>query len=290
MSDQKKHTKILRPQRQNVALVFDSPHSGSDYPADFKYACAMKDLRMAEDMYIDELFAHVTDYGAPLLKALFPRSYIDPNRAAREDDGKDGKPLSLRGLFRTVCSGINPTKIYADHAFPTAAEKQKRIETCYKEYHENLSDIIKNTRQSFEKTIHINCHSMPSTYGDNQPNSYDFILGNREDATCSPELTAFVKTALEDMGYRVGVNIPGYRGAEIVKRHGDPANNIHSLQLEINRSLYMDEHSFEKTANFEKLKDDLKTLTAKLAFYAAPKTKAQAKTPSKTPQSLKKRK
>lgn len=282
MSDQKKHTEILRPQRQNIALVFDSPHSGKDYPADFNHACDMKDLRMAEDMYIDELFAHVTDYGAPLLKALFPRSYIDPNRAVKEQDNDSGNPPSLRGLFRTVCSGINPTPIYAEGTFPTAKEKQKRIKNCYKEYHKNLNDIIKDTRQQFEKSIHINCHSMPSTYGDNMPNNYDFILGNREGRTCAPELTAFIKAALEDMGYKVGVNIPGYRGAEIVKRYGDPANNTHSLQLEINRGLYMDERSFEKAANFEKLKDNLQTLTAKLAFYAAPK--------AKPPQTLKKRK
>lgn len=88
------------------------------------------------------------------------------------------------------------------------------------------------------------------------------------------------------MGYKVGVNIPGYRGAEIVKRYGDPANDIHSLQLEINRGLYMDERSFAKTADFEKLKDDLKTLTTKLAFYAAPKAKPQAK----QSQTLRKRK
>jgi N-formylglutamate amidohydrolase len=286
MSDQKKHTEILRPQRQSVALVFDSPHSGSDYPADFNHACDMKDLRMAEDMYIDELFAHVTDHGAPLLKALFPRSYIDPNRAVKEEDKKSGNSPSLRGLFRTVCSGINPTPIYAEGALPTGQEKQARIDNCYREYHENLSDIIKDTRQQFEKTVHINCHSMPSTYGDNLPNDYDFILGNREGRSCAPELVAFVKTALEDMGYKVGVNIPGYRGAEIVKRYGDPANDIHSLQLEINRGLYMDERSFAKTADFEKLKDDLKTLTTKLAFYAAPKTKPQAK----QSQTLRKRK
>lgn len=241
---------------------------------------------MAEDMYIDELFAHVTDYGAPLLKALFPRSYIDPNRAVKEQDNDGNNPPALRGLFRTVCSGINPTPIYAEGTLPTTVEKQKRIESCYKEYHENLSDIIKDTRQNFEKTIHINCHSMPSTYGGNIPNDYDFILGNREGRTCAPELVAFIKAALEGMGYKVGVNIPGYRGAEIVKRYGDPATGVHSLQLEINRSLYMDERSFEKTAGFEKLKDDLKTLTAKLAFYAAPKTKTQPR----TSQTLKKRK
>ncbi|TNE30104.1 MAG: N-formylglutamate amidohydrolase [Alphaproteobacteria bacterium] len=286
MSDQKKHTEILRPQRQNVALVFDSPHSGSDYPADFNHACDMKDLRMAEDMYIDELFAHVTDHGAPLLKALFPRSYIDPNRAVKEQDNKDGSPTTLRGLFRTVCSGINPTPIYAKGAFPTGQQKQSRIDKCYREYHENLSDIIKDTKQQLEKTVHINCHSMPSTYGTGTPNNYDFILGDREGRSCAPELVAFVKSALEDMGYKVGVNIPGYRGAEIVKRYGDPANDVHSLQLEINRGLYMDERSFAKTANFEKLKEDLKTLTTKLAFYAAPKTKPQAK----APQTLKKRK
>jgi len=286
MSDQKKHTEILRPQRQNVALVFDSPHSGKDYPADFNHACDMKDLRMAEDMYIDELFAHVTDHGAPLLKALFPRSYIDPNRAAQEQDNiNSNNPSALRGLFRTVCSGINQTPIYAEGLLPTKQEKQKRIDNCYQEYHENLSDIIKNTRQQFEKTVHINCHSMPSTRGKNIPNDYDFILGNREGRTCAPELVDFVKAALEDMGYKVGVNIPGYRGAEIVKRYGDPANDVHSLQLEINRGLYMDERSFKKTANFEKLKDDLKTLTTKLAFYATPK-----KSQPKSPQTLKKRK
>jgi len=267
MSDQKKRIALLLPVRQSTALVFDSPHSGRDYPSDFRFSCDMKDLRMAEDMYVDELFAHVTDQGAPLLKALFPRSYIDPNRPLAANDNDNKKPV-LRGLFRRVCSGINQTPIYDESTLPTKDEKRRRIETCYKEYHENLSDILKKTKHHFEKAVHINCHSMPSTYGDGARNRYDFILGNRDGRTSSPELIDFIKKTLEDMGYKVGVNIPGYRGAEIIRRHSDPNGNIQSVQLEINRGLYMDERSFKKTENFNKLKRDLRTLTQKLSETA----------------------
>lgn len=277
MSSDKKVTDILRPKKQTTALVFDSPHSGNVYPDDFLFSSDMSDLRMAEDMYVDELFADVPQYGAPLLKALFPRSYIDPNRAlpSQKDDSNanDNIPETTkqRGLCRIVCSGINNTPIYDDEHLPSNTEKSKRIEDYYKKYHENLSDIISTTRGNFDHVLHINCHSMPSMRGNGTKNAYDIILGNRDGRTCSAEVMDFIKTTLEDMGYTVGINIKGYRGAEIVRRYGKPEDDQHSVQFEINRALYMDERKFDKTKNFNALKRDLKTLCAKLSTFTPQK-------------------
>ena len=284
MTKPKKVIEILRPKKQTTALVFDSPHSGTIYPDDFAFTCDINDLRTAEDMYVDELFDHVPETSnAPLLKALFPRSYIDPNR---KESGKKAK--GPRGLCRTVCNGINRIPIYDNDNMPTDEDKQHRIETYYREYHENLQDIIQTTHQKFDKVLHINCHSMPSKRGDGSDNKYDIILGNREGLghkskrTCDPDLIDFLKSQLEDMGYKVGVNIIGYRGAEIVRRYGKPEKDIHSVQFEINRSLYMDEKTLQKTSNFNKIKNDLKLICTALKHYNPPKHNPPAANNAKT--------
>ncbi len=266
MDKKKKIIEILKSEIQTSSVVFDSPHSGSEYPDDFNFACDIDDLRMAEDMYVDELFSHAPQNGSVLLKALFPRSYIDPNRSLPVEGSINEK--NGRGLCRTVCNGINNVPIYDNNYSMTSAEKEKRIEDYYDEYHENLRNIIETTHKKFNKVIHINCHSMPSPNQDGSYKNEDIILGSRNGKTCSDELLNFVKTELEIMGYNVAVNIKGYRGAEIVKRHSKPENNIHSIQFEIKRNLYMNEETFEKTDNFNNLKQDIETLYKKLSDYS----------------------
>jgi len=251
---------LSSPPRLQSPMVFDSPHSGSDYPDDFFFSCDRHNLRRAEDMYVDELFNHVTTQGAPLLKALFPRSYIDVNRQILSTVTKK---TSAFGLFRTLCTPANPLPIYDRPLSPQ--ETHHRIQNYYTPYHKQLGNMIRQTKNDFGYVWHLNCHSMPSHKTSGQKNPYDFILSNQNHKTSDAQTLFMMKAELEKMGYKVGLNIPGYRGAEIVQRYGKPQQNIHSVQLEINRGLYMDENTFTKKFNFSKLQKDLKFFTEKMS-------------------------
>ncbi|MGI9383513.1 MAG: N-formylglutamate amidohydrolase, partial [Methyloligellaceae bacterium] len=257
-------------------LVFDSPHSGSAYPDDFDYVLDRVLLRQSEDAHIDALFVHVTDQGAPLLHAEFPRCYIDPNRALADFDvtlvegdwphpvapgDKTGRGMGL--VWRRMRSAGD---IYDRRL--SVAEVQRRIDVCWKPYHAALSSLIDETHERFGQVWHIDCHSMPAmgdeTTADGPVARPDFILGDRDGTTCDSELTAFAQSILEGLGYDVTLNFP-YAGVELVRAYSAPAEQRHSLQLEINRKLYMNETTFERSEGFEALRQDLVSFTRALA-------------------------
>ena len=266
-------------------VVFDSPHSGSVYPADFGYAAPFDLLRRTEDAFVDELFAAAPRFGAALLAALFPRSYIDPNRHEADIDAlllADDWPHEARpsersghglGLVRRLVRSDVP--VYDRRL--TAAEILARIDRCHRPYHATLKAMLDGAHARFGAVWHVNCHSMRSTgrrgLDGGVRRRADFVLGDRDGTTCGAEFTAFVGGMLAGFGYSVAVNAP-FKGAELVTRHGDPARNRHSLQIEINRRLYMDERGVEKTAGFERLRADLEGLIAAITDFTRHKTVA----------------
>lgn len=271
--------RIERPEETTLPLVFDSPHSGRDYPADFRHRIDRQVLRQAEDAHVEALYAGVVEQGAPLLHALFPRSYIDPNRALEDldtslldgpwpqattpgDKTKRGVGLiwrSLRGLGE-----IYDRKLSVE-------EVAGRIATCWQPYHDALKALLDAAHARFGQVWHLNCHSMPARGDDTTPDGpelrADFVLGDRDGSSCDPAFTRFVAAQLTDLGYEVRLNDP-YKGVELVRRYADPAAGRHSLQIEINRRLYMDEVSLERSTGFDALRADLKRLTAALGRYA----------------------
>lgn len=258
-----------------LPLVFDSPHSGSLYPEDFAFCCPMPILRRAEDAYVDELFGAAPDYGATLIAAVFPRSYLDVNRAADDLDpgllaGAWPSHLPLRPATR-----VGLVRRYAQPGIPIYDRKLRpddvlaRIEHYHAPYHRALDEACDRLHDEFGAVWHINCHSMPST-GNRQMGRKgehgDFVLGDRDGTTCDGEFTDFVAVMLRGMGYEVHVN-DGYKGVEIVRRQGRPAERRHSLQIEIDRALYMDQRVLEKNGGFEQVKADLEKLTRELSAF-----------------------
>jgi N-formylglutamate deformylase len=265
------------PQAAELPLVFDSPHSGTNYPEDFRYACPLDLLRRAEDTHVDELYAAAPAFGATLIGAVFPRSYVDPNRAENDLDtaliaGVWPAPLapshqtrSGLGLVRRVSRPATP--IY-DRKLEVA-EILARIERYHSPYHRILEEACHRLHAKFGIVWHVNCHSMPSQRsGRKGGHCADFVLGDRDGTTCEPQFTEFVAKVLRDRGYTVRIN-EVYKGVEIVKRQGRPAAHRHSLQVEVDRALYMDQKTLEKSAGFTGLQADITDLIAALKSFAS---------------------
>ena len=267
-------------QTGHSALVLDSPHSGTDYPADFAYACDLGVLRKAEDTHVDKLYRFAPALGVHWVEAHFPRSYLDANRNTTEVDVSlldapwpgpvetDPKILSKvrlgKGLvWRTTDCG---QPIYQRQL--TVAEVQARIATCWQPYHAAVARAIEAAHAAHGYSIHINCHSMPaiaSSCATDFPGEAhaEFVVGDRDGQTASPALSALVCEHLRARGYDVAYNHP-YKGVELVRRYGQPAQQRHSIQLEINRKLYMDEDTLAITDGFAALQATLQSLVVQL--------------------------
>lgn len=268
---------LLKP-RNSLPLVFDSPHSGTAYPADFDYACTFDALEKAEDKYVDELFGAAPDMGAALLCAHFPRTYIDVNRCEKDIDIdllEDIWPEEIAATPRSH-AGIGLIRRLVKPGVPLysralkAAEIKTRIDTYYRPYHAALEKLIEDAHYRHGQVWHINCHSMPSqessTFRVNPLRQADFVLGDRDGTTCDIDFTHALRDFLKKAGYKVAINDP-YKGVELVRRYANPATERHSLQIEISRSLYMDEESCKKSKNFNALKEDIDKLISFCADY-----------------------
>lgn len=263
-----------------IPLVFDSPHSGRLYPADFAYACSWERLRRAEDTDIDDLYSFVPALGATLVAAEFPRSYLDPNRRIEDVDTSiiegawphvvdhSPKTASGIGLIWRVLDDNSP--IYARKL--SVAEVERRIAQCHVPYWAAVTAAVDNAFDRYGRVVHINCHSMPEVAG---PISWvkpgtkfaDVVLGDRDGTTCAPEFTRLLTDAFRAEGLSVAVNDP-YKGVELVKRFGRPHENRHSIQIELNRKLYMNEATRERNENYGKLQTLLERVMRQVAHYA----------------------
>lgn len=272
---------ILRPPG-TPALLFDSPHSGRLYPRDFAVKCTMVELRRGEDAYVDELIAGAVGHGICTLMAMYPRTYIDVNRAETDLDAEllsEPWPGPLAPTEKTR-RGLGLIRRYVEPGVEvnarrlTPAEVAARIERIHRPYHAALAALVAEIRAARGTVWHVNWHSMKSVGNAMTPDGPgarrpDFIVSDRDGASADPALTRLVAGTLAGMGYRVAINDP-YKGGTIVQRIGAPAHGVHSIQIEINRALYLDERTVTKTAGFEVLERDLLGLARVLA-EAAPR-------------------
>jgi N-formylglutamate amidohydrolase len=259
-------------------VVLDSPHSGSHYPEDFRHAAPIEAVRRVEDALVDELFAQAPYHGAPLLAALFPRSYIDPNRHEADIEPgllADAWPHDLKpsarserglGLIRSL---LRPDLPLYDRRL-TSAEVVRRIERYHRPYHAELKRLLDRAAARFGAVWHVNCHSMKAAGRGRASRSSpraDMVLGDGDGRTCDSDFPQLVRERLEDLGYSVRLNDP-FKGAELVHRYSDPVGGRHSLQIEVNRRLYFDAETLRPTEGFAALKADLGRLIATVADYA----------------------
>jgi N-formylglutamate amidohydrolase len=271
---------ILPPREWTAPAVFNSPHSGCRFPPQFlkQARLAMPALRKSEDCYVDELFMTCMEHGAPLLRALVPRSFIDLNREPYELDPRmfagelpgyvnTGSPRVAGGLGtipRIVSEGED---IYRGRI--EFAEARHRIEQVYIPYHRTLTALTAEVVAKVGEVLLVDCHSMPSSATAHVAppvGTVDVVLGDRFGASCSEDLSGAVEASFRRHGLKVLRNKP-YAGGFITQNHGAPHRGQHALQIEINRSLYMNETTLEKSANFPHLKILLGEVIRELLAY-----------------------
>ncbi len=269
-----------------LPLVLDSPHSGREFPDDFGAIVSEFDLREGEDCFVDELYRPATELGAALLAARIARTYLDPNRHRGDVDleliaggrwpheyvpsGKHriGKAL----IWRTLDDGraIYGRRLAAD-------EVLARIERVHAPYHRALAQLLDAAHARFGCVYHLNCHSMPAIGGKQAEGGEgkaraDFVLGDRDGSSCDPAFTEFVRATLAALGYAVAVNDP-YKGVELVRAYSNPRAGRHSLQIEINKRLYMDEAARAKHEGFDRLQRDLLRMIDAIRDYIGRETR-----------------
>ena len=264
-------------------LVFSSPHSGCVYPASF-IASSQLDaltLRRSEDAFVDELFSGALDVGACLLRAHFPRAFLDLNREPYELDPRmfDGRlpafantrSMRVAGGLGTIARVVGEAQEIYRRRMPIE-EGLNRIETLYKPFHRQLRHLMRASAETFGLAVLIDCHSMPSSLGRGtrleDRVKADIVLGDRYGTSCHPAVVDVVQGELVRLGYSVQRNKP-YAGGFITEHYGNPSASWHALQIEINRGLYLEESSLIRGEGFPRLQRDLSRVAKRLASLVA---------------------
>jgi N-formylglutamate amidohydrolase len=270
---------LQQPVARSLPLVLASPHSGTEYPADFLAASRLDPvaLRRSEDSFVDELFGAAPLLGAPLLSARFPRAYVDVNREAYELDpgmfvdalpkfvnaGSPRVRMGLGTIARIVASG---EEIYGEKL--RFAEAQRRIQRLYRPYHRALRGLVEETEALFGGCLLVDCHSMPSgADAACEKRRVDIVLGDCHGVSCAPQFVEAARSFLVERGFAVAINAP-YAGGFTTGHYGRPSAQRHALQIEINRALYMNERDYQRKADFPRLVQDLAELVARLGRAA----------------------
>ncbi len=266
---------VLEPKACQGPVLFNSPHSGSTYPRNFLTTCRLDiaTLRRSEDSFVDELISGVVRCGFPLMRAYFPRCFVDVNREPYELDPRmfegrlpsfaNTRSMRVAGGLGTVARVVGDAQEIYGQRIPVD-DALRRIESLYKPYHRALRRLFTHLHREFGAAVLIDCHSMPSTAGHRDERARpEFVLGDRYGTSCVGVVAEAVEKTLRALGYTVSRNKP-YAGGFITEHYGNPAAGLHAIQLEINRALYMDERRYQRSSTFNRLAADMETLARRL--------------------------
>ncbi len=262
---------LIEPLRRSAALVFASPHSGRRYPADLiaQARAGLMSLRRSEDAYVDELIAPAAVHGAVVLAATVARAYVDLNRDPHELDAEMFvEAIAARAPSPRIQAGLGVIPRITGEGEPIYRGKisihdaEGRIARVHAPYHCMLMGLLSDTLARFDCAVLIDCHSMPSAA--RGPGAPDIVLGDRFGASCHASVTTLVEASLRKLGYRVARNAP-FAGGHTTQIYGRPAKRMHALQIEINRALYLDERTLERTSGYERVRADMGRLAEALA-------------------------
>jgi N-formylglutamate amidohydrolase len=267
---------IVEPAAWRAPIIFNSPHSGSVYPPEFLSASRIDlgALRRSEDSFMDELIGGLSSRGFPVVRVNFPRSYVDVNREPYELDPRmfagrlpsfaNTRSMRVAGGLGTIPRVVGDgQEIYRERL--AVEDALARIEALYKPYHRALRRLINKAHQTFGTVVVVDCHSMPSIgVSRDEPRRPDIVIGDRYGTSCASLLPDMVEATMGRLGYSVGRNKP-YAGGFITEHYGNPASGLHTIQLELNRAIYMDERRRERGARFAQVTADFASLAEALA-------------------------
>ena len=267
---------IIEPAAWRAPIIFNSPHSGSAYPDEFLKASRidLASLRRSEDSFMDELIADLSGLGFPTVNVNFPRSYVDVNREPYELDPRmfsgrlpsfaNTRSMRVAGGLGTIPRVVGDgQEIYSERI--AVEDALARIEQLYKPYHRALRRLINKAHRAFGTVIVVDCHSMPSVgVSREEPKRPDIVIGDRYGTSCAPVLADTVEETMRGLGYSVGRNKP-YAGGFITEHYGNPASGLHTIQLELNRAIYMDERRRVRSERFVRVASDFTVLADVLA-------------------------
>ena len=271
--------KVTHPPEWRAGVVFASPHSGSIYPADLlaRSNLSAHQLRRNEDIFIDDLFRSAVAAGAPFLQALFPRVFVDVNRAESElpsqwevlldaAEYQQPTPRAAAGL------GVVPTYLSETlpiyHRPPDIKDVSSRLTRLYHPYHSALTGLLETSLNRFGRALLVDCHSMPgfAPMGSRRP---DIILGDRFGTSCHADTLGLFRHLFTQAGYSVGINYP-YAGGYTTTHYGKPHAGIEAIQIEINRDLYVNPVTLSPKSGYAKLSEDLCQITSDIVAAALP--------------------
>src|ERR1700753_517016 len=266
----------VKPAAWRAPIIFNSPHSGSVYPHEFLNASRIDlgALRRSEDSFMDELITDLSNHGFPVVRVNFPRSYVDVNREPYERDPRmstgrlpsfaNTRSMRVAGGLGTIPRVVGDgQEIYRDRL--SVDDALARIEALYKPYHRALRRLINKAHQASGTVVLVDCHSMPSIgVSRDEPRRPDVVIGDRYGTSCAPLLPDVVEETMRGLGYSVGRNKP-YAGGFITEHSGNPASGLHTVQLELNRAIYMDERRRERGPRFSQVAKDFVALADALA-------------------------
>ena len=269
---------IRAPAAWHAPAIFNSPHSGRLYSSAFLTQTRLNPvaIRRSEDCYVDELFASALHFGAPLLMLHAPRAYIDVNREPYELDQRmfaETLPPYVNNASVRVVNGLGTIprivsegeEIY--RAPLTLADALGRIESIYRPYHHALATLVDKAQRAFGTMLLVDCHSMPSSSASRSQRFPDIVLGDRHGSACDPAVSDLAEQLFTQQGLRVVRNKP-YAGGFITQNYASPALGRHTLQIEINRALYLNERTMEKTRGFATLSTAIEAVIGGLLMGA----------------------
>lgn len=259
-----------------VPLLVDVSRSGREYPKEYRSPLPFTTVHDNVSMYVEDLWGGAPGIGATLLYCSFPNTWVDVNRHELDMDPAivDGDwPVELKPTTRTL-EGLGLIKTKARYGEPfqerklTVAEIEGRLNAYYRPYHAELKRIADDLYSRFGRLTQISCHCMSAVGAPTHPDAgqqrSDFCVSDLKGVSASKEAMALVVDTLKSYGYSVSVNTP-YIGNELVRRIGDPARQIDSIQVEINKKLFMDTKTFRATEGLAKVRADLGRLLRALA-------------------------
>lgn len=266
---------LIHPERRTTSVVFASPHSGRDYPWTFlrKTVLDAHSIRTSEDAFVDKLFSHAPKFGAPFLTAGAPRAFVDLNRAPEELDPALFEGVTARGHNPRVASGLGvvPRVVAGGRAIYRGklpvSEAERRLDTYWRPYHQMLTKLLDQSRAAFGEAILVDCHSMPHEAMDMAARGLvrrpEVVIGDRHGASASGAIVDRLEAAFTAAGLHVVRNVP-FAGAYICQTYGRPSRGQHAIQIEIDRSIYMNEQMIRPNGNFEAFRRLLKGVTAEV--------------------------